>query len=143
MSFRKQQVESLLKRAISQVLTQKLSDPRVTGMVSVTRVEVSPDFHNAFVYVTILPEKAEKTTLHGLKHAVGHIYNAVCKLVALKTVPKMEFRLDKAFKKEAAVLGAIRRGLDQEKPRDPARGDAAGASELFSSPEPSSEDQAP
>ncbi len=117
MSFRKQQVESTLKRAVSQVLTQRLSDPRVTGMVSVTRVDVSPDFHNAIVYITVMPDTVQQTTLHGIRHAVGHIYKLVRDQVALKTLPNLEFRLDTAFKKEAAVLSAIRRGMEQEEMR--------------------------
>lgn len=141
MSFRKQQVESTLKRAVSRVLTQKLSDPRVTGMISVTRVDVSPDFHNALVYISVLPESAQKNTLNGLKHAVGHIYKSVRALVALKTVPNLEFRLDAAFKKEVAVLGAIRRAVEREEKGVAAR--AGSTADLTDSPspqEPSPED---
>lgn len=124
MSFRKQQVESLLKRTVSQVLARQISDPRIVGMVSITHVDVSPDLHEALVYVSILPEKYQKRTIAGLRHATGHIYTLVRKAVALKTVPRLDFRLDESIKKEAAIFDAIQRGLAQEGPKPSADDDA-------------------
>lgn len=108
------QVESTLKRAIAKVLTQKLSDPRIVGMISVTRVSVSPDMHDAYVYISVLPAQHEATTLYGLKHATRFIHSLVCKEVSLKTVPHMEFRLDDSLKREAGVFDAIRRAAERE-----------------------------
>ncbi len=114
MSYRKKQIESTLQRAICQVLARRLSDPRVVGMVSVTHVDVSPDRRNAFVYVSVLPDKYEKRSLGGLNGAAGHIYSLVCKHVAMRMVPRLEFRLDKSLKKQENVYDAIRRGIDQD-----------------------------
>jgi len=114
MGYKKQQVESTLKRSISRVLSRRLSDPRVLGMVSVTRVDVSPDLHHALVYVSVLPDKFGPKSLHGLRHAVGRIHSLVRKDVAMRVVPRLEFRLDDSLKKQASVFDAIRRGLDQE-----------------------------
>ncbi len=110
MSHRKQQVESLLKRVVSDVLTRKLSDPRVIGLVSVTRVEVSPDLHEATVSVSVLPEKRQRKTLSGLRHAAGHIHSLVCKAVQMRVVPHLAFRLDESIKKQDAVFDAIQQG---------------------------------
>lgn len=114
--FRKQQVESALKRIVGKVLAHQLSDPRIVGMISVTHVDVSPDLHNASVYVSVLPEKFERRTLQGLQHATRYIHSLVCKGVAMKSVPHLEFRLDKTMKKEAAIFDAIRRGIEHETP---------------------------
>lgn len=108
------QIESALKRAISQVLMQKLSDPRVTGMISVTRITVSPDLHDAYVYVSVLPARSQTQTLNGLRHAGTHIYQKVCELVKMKRVPHLDFRLDESIKKQAQVLEAIRRGREKD-----------------------------
>jgi len=113
MSFRKLQVESLLRRTISTVLTQKLSDPRIEGMISVTKVTVSPDFHDAYIYVSVLPDKFEAKTLHGLRHASRYIHRLVADEVAMGSVPQLDFRLDHGLKKEAAVHAAIRRAREQ------------------------------
>lgn len=111
MSRRISQIESTLKRAIAQVLQRQISDPRITGMVSITEIKVSPDLHEAYVYVSVLPEKHQTKTLNGLRHAARHIHALTCKLVALRTVPHFDFRLDESLKRQAAVHEAIQQGL--------------------------------
>jgi ribosome-binding factor A len=110
-AHRQAQIESTLHRAISRVLSQQLSDPRVQGMISVTRVTVSPDRHDAFVHVSVLPVEHEKRALAGLRHASGHIHALLCKAVSLKTVPRLDFRLDQSLKKQAVVLEDIARAV--------------------------------
>ena len=114
MSYKKQQVESTLKRTISRIVTQRLSDPRIEGMVSVTRVDVAPDGHQALVYVSVLPDKSGPKSLHGLRHAAGRIHSLVSKNVAMRYVPRLAFRLDESLKKQATVLEAIQRGIQQD-----------------------------
>ena len=116
MSHRQQQLESTLQRAISQVIAQRLSDPRIAGLVSITRVQVSPDRHNAYVYVSVLPEEHEKLTMHGLQSATGRIQTLLRKAVAVRTLPALEFRLDKSIKKEAAAQHAIHQAMENEPP---------------------------
>ena len=107
MSHRKSQIESTLRRAISKAITQQLSDPRVVGMVTITRVDVSPDLHEAYVYVSVLPEKFQRKTVAGLIHAAGHVRSLVRKQVRMRHVPRFDFRLDETLKKEAAIFQAI------------------------------------
>ena len=119
MSHRQEQAESTLMRAISQVLQRQVSDPRITGLVSITRIQVSPDLKDAYVYVSVLPEQHQNKTLHGLRHAAGHIHSLVRKLVAMRSVPKLDFRLDESIKKQAAVEQAIREGLERTEQEQP------------------------
>jgi len=114
MSYRKKQTESALVRAISQVLVRDISDPRIVGMVSVTRVDMSPDKRRAKVYVSIIPEQYTSKTFHGLRHAASHIYSKLCHVVAMRSVPRLEFCLDETLKKQAAVFEAISLGIERE-----------------------------
>jgi len=107
MSHRKEQAESVLTRAISEVLSRDLSDPRIMGLVSITRVDLSPDHRYAKVYVSIMPDKYEARTIAGLQAAAGHIFARVRPKVAMRTVPKLQFLLDKGLKKEAEILHLI------------------------------------
>ncbi len=118
MSHRIEQAESLLHRAVAQVLQRQVSDPRIMGLVGVTRVKVLPDFKRADVYVTVMPEQYEKRTLAGLRHATIHIQGKVNKLVALRTVPHLRFELDRSIKNQAAVESAIRTGIERSGPTD-------------------------
>ncbi len=113
-SHRKQQIESTLKRLVSRVLSRGLSDPRITGLVSVTQVDVAPDGHEATIYVSVLPEKDQSRTIHGLSHAAGYISSIVRKEVAMRTVPHLRFCLDESLKKQASVFEAIESGLAKE-----------------------------
>ena len=114
MSYRKQQVESTLKRTISQVLSRRLSDPRIVGMVSITRVDVSPDMHNATVYISVLPDTYQRRSLGGLRHAARHIHSLVQSAVAMRTVPRLSFQLDESLKKQNEIFEAIDRGMRQD-----------------------------
>ena len=113
MSQRQKQVESLLQRAVASVLQRGLADPRIKGLVSITRVDVSPDLKSANVLVSIMPENHESATLHGLQAASHHIQQQIKKLVALRQVPHIRFKLDQDLKKQAAVLAAINEGMQR------------------------------
>jgi len=113
MSHRKQQIEAQLQRVISDVLARDLSDPRVVGMVSITRVDVAPDLHEAAIYVSVLPEKYEKRTINGLRHAAKHIHSLVFKRMSIRRVPRLDFRLDDSLKRSEQVYDAIHRGMQQ------------------------------
>jgi len=115
MSHRKSQIESTLKRAISELLISRLSDPRIVGMVSITRLKVSPDLHDAYVYVSVLPDHHQQKTLQGLRHAAGHIQSLLLKQVKMRTVPRLNFCMDQSLKKQTAILDAI--DQDQQRSR--------------------------
>ncbi len=119
MSNRLKQIESELKKALSQVFLRKLSDPRIEGMISITRVQVSPDLHDAFVYISVLPDKHQKKTLYGLRHAATYIHRLVSDEVAIKTVPHLDFRLDDSLKKQAVVFEALARAREKTRPLPP------------------------
>lgn len=116
MSSHLEQVASLLKRAIQDVLSRGLSDPRVRGLISVTEVKVSPDLANASVGISILPEEHSKLTLKGVQHAASHIRSQVSASVALRRVPRLAFHLDESLKKQAAVHAAISKAVGESDP---------------------------
>ena len=119
MSHRKQQIESTLKRVVSKVISRGLSDPRIAGLVSVTTVDMSPDCHQATVYVSVIPQAYESRTVHGLNHAAGYIQSVVRKEVVMRSAPHLRFKIDGSLKKQAAVFDAIEAGLNQEDQRQP------------------------
>jgi len=116
MNIRKQQIESTLKRAISQIIARKLSDPRVVGLVSVTGVKFDMATREAAVSVSVMPQRHESRTLHGLQSSAGRIQSLLSQTVSLKTVPHLRFMLDDTLKKQDAVYEAIDRGLARERP---------------------------
>lgn len=111
MSQRQKQIEELLKRTVATVLQRGLADPRIKGLVSVTRVECSVDLKTAKVFVSVMPEEHEAITMHGLTDATRHVQQQVKKAVALRLVPHIRFVVDQDLKKQAAVFAAIDEGM--------------------------------
>ena len=98
MSHRKQQVESSLRRAVATVLSQQMSDPRITGMISVTRVEVSPDLTHARVHVGVLGDERERRkSLEALERAAGFVRHELARRRRIRQVPEIDFRYDKGL----------------------------------------------
>ena len=86
-------VNSELQRVISHVINFELKNTKVTGLVSVTRVRITPDFSYAKVYISIYGSKV-KDTLEGLKSSSGFIRTRIASEVNLRVTPQLVFEYD-------------------------------------------------
>ncbi len=107
MSHRLAQVASSLHRILAKTLGKGLGDPRIRGLVSISRVTVSPDMHHADVFITVMPEQHEKLTLEGLQAGQVYIQNLVKPQLPMRLMPQLHFKLDTKLKAEMGVLKAI------------------------------------
>ncbi len=108
MTQRTEQIASVIRVAVQRVLTRGLNDPRVRGLISVTKVEVTPDLSDAKVHVSIHPEENSKLAMHGLQSAAGFIQGEIGKDVATRRMPRISFRLDESLKKQAVIESGIK-----------------------------------
>ena len=92
------------------ILSRGLNDPRVRGLVSVTKVDVSPDYAEAIVWCSVLPEEHGALSIKGIEHAAAWIRRTAASRVSLRRMPRLSFRLDNSLKKQAEVLSAINEG---------------------------------
>ena len=83
-----------LKKELSKVITFELKNPDVTGMVSVTKVKITPDFKYAKVYVSLLNSKSNEKTMQGLKDSAGFLRTQLANTVNLRITPQLVFELD-------------------------------------------------
>lgn len=83
-----------LKKEISHILTFELKNPNVTGLISVTRAKITPDFKYAKVYVSVLNSKDVAKTMQGLKESSGFIRSQIAKTINLRITPELVFELD-------------------------------------------------
>ena len=107
MNPRAEKVASLLQREVAQTIQRDLSDPRLEGLVSVTRVKVTDDLRQAMIFVSVLPHRHESKVIAALTDGTRHIQKLTQPRVALRTMPRLEFRLDETLKKQADVMAAI------------------------------------
>lgn len=83
-----------LKKEISHIITFELKDPNITGLISVTKVKITPDLKYAKVYVSILNAKNQEKTLKGLQDSSGFIRTKIAKTINLRITPQLVFELD-------------------------------------------------
>ena len=102
-SNRFERINEEYKKEISNIIDNKLKNPNVTGMISVTKVKVTNDLKYAKVYVSILNSKNIKDTLAGLKKSSGHIRSELAKKVNLRTTPEIIFELDDSLEYGAKI----------------------------------------
>ena len=109
MSRRTERLASMIHRELSMVILRELNDPRLVGLPSITRVEVSEDISSADVYVTVMGSEGKQTAaLNALKHSAGLMRSRLTKVMEIRQVPFLKFHLDEGLKKEMAILETLR-----------------------------------
>lgn len=96
-------VDEELKREISNIISFELKNPKVTGMISVTKAKVTPDLKYAKVYVSILNSKNVKETMANLKKSSGFIRTELAKRINLRITPELVFELDESLEYGARI----------------------------------------
>ena len=86
-----------LKKEISHVITFELKNSNITGLISVTKVKITPDLRFARVYVSLLNSKSKTKTMAGLQNAVGYIKSQIAKKINLRVTPDLHFELDETI----------------------------------------------
>lgn len=107
-----------IQRELS-ALIRSVKDPRVTGMVSVTAVETTPDLRYAKVFISVLDKSDSTQVLKGLKSASGWLRRELGRALQLRYTPELQFERDDSIDKGAHILDMLR---DPEvvKPANPA-----------------------
>ncbi len=89
-------------------LLPTVKDPRVSGMISVTAVETTPDLKYAKVYISALDKSAEDQVLKGLKSAAGYLRRELGRALELRSTPELSFVRDDSIDKGAHILQMLR-----------------------------------
>ena len=98
--------EEIQKSLADKLRTVK--DPRVSGtMISVTRVETTPDLRFAKVYVSFLEENKAEDALKGLKSAAGYLRRELSSDLKLRHTPELQWALDDSISYGARMLKLI------------------------------------
>jgi len=140
LSHRLEQLSSAIERGVREVFARGFSDPRISGLITITGVRVLPDLSQVIIKVSVLPEEKAQLTLHGLTSAARHIRHEVGELISTRTLPHFQFRLDDSLKREAALLRELDRVREDLATRPPP---PAPPTDTPAAPRPSTEDLAP
>ncbi len=102
---------------------RSLKDPRVSGMVSITRVDATNDLRYARVYVSVLDKEREKDVLKGLKSASGFLRRELGRALQLRYTPELQFAGDDSIQHGAHILELLRREEEKDAARAPRTGE--------------------
>lgn len=92
-------VAEQVQRELADLIRFEVKDPRV-GMVTITEVEVSPDYSHAKVYFTLLGTGAQvEAAGHGLASAAPFLRHALGRLIRLRVTPELHFVYDESIER--------------------------------------------
>ena len=100
-------------------LIPNVKDPRVTGMISVTAVDTTPDLRYAKIYISVLDKSDSAQVLKGLKSASGWLRRELGRALQLRYTPELTFVRDDSIGKGAHILDMLR-NPEVVKPANPA-----------------------
>lgn len=111
MSERTAKVEGLIKEAAATfVLHEANTDP----MITITRVDISPDLRRALIFFTTIPEEKQSNAEIFLKRSAGDFRHFLKQHAALKRIPHIEFMLD-AGERHRQHIDEVIRDIEAEK----------------------------
>lgn len=106
-------LQQLILEIVAETIQREIRDPRI-GVVSVTRVKLSPDLSRARVYWSVLGEDAtQRTTERGLQDALPVIQRAVASGLRTRITPRLALQFDETLEKSIR-LEAIFHDIHQE-----------------------------
>jgi ribosome-binding factor A len=112
-------------RAVVAEAIVELRDPRI-GIVTVTGVLVSPDLHDARVFVSVLgSEKKRRNAMSGLESARKVVQARLARELNMKRTPQLAFEYDPSIEhgvRMTKLIDALE--LAPETPSDDAPGDS-------------------
>ena len=112
---RPDRVAEAIREEVARFLNEKAKDPRITGMVTVTAVEVTRDLRTAKVFVSILGDGDRARTFEGLNSLAGHLRARIGKGLGLRSAPEILFRNDESVAR-AARIDALLTQIKENRP---------------------------
>lgn len=108
-------LNSLLKEVVSDVIRQELSNPKISPLLTITRVEITSDLHYAKVYFSVIgDDKTKKETLEALSAASGFIGFTSSKQVVMRHFPELTFLIDEGVDNQMKI-DKILHDIEEEK----------------------------
>ncbi len=118
-STRQIRINDEILRETATIIRNELKDPRIGGMISVTKVDTTSDLKYSKVFVSVLGSDAVKSdTMDGLKSCSGFIRKELARRINLRYTPELKFilddSLDNAFKIDSLIREANKNSSSDE-----------------------------
>jgi len=116
---RSDRVAEQVRRDLADLIQSELKDPRV-GMISLTAVELTPDYAHAKVFFTTLDAEHLEEVERGLKRAAGFLRRELGRRIHIHTLPELHFVYDSSLERGASMSLLIDKAaaLSDQTPED-------------------------
>jgi ribosome-binding factor A len=103
---RSDRVAEQVRRDLADLIRTELKDPRV-GMISLTAVELTPDYAHAKVFFTTLQAEHLAEIEQGLRRAAGFLRRELGRRIHIHTLPELHFIYDASVERGASLSQLI------------------------------------
>ncbi|MCR9076991.1 MAG: 30S ribosome-binding factor RbfA [bacterium] len=117
MRKRSLQIASNIQRELQNRLARGLADPRIKGLITVTRVELSDDLKHAKAFISVMPEKHAKIAMHGLTSATRRLRKDVMDRIHIKEMPTLRLVYDEGHKAQMDVMALLEKDRQEREGR--------------------------
>src|SRR5689334_16742495 len=101
---RSDRVAAAIRQEVATFLTEHAKDPRLTGLVTVTGVDVTRDLRHAKVFVSVMGSETDRaSTFDALASIAGHLRSRIGKALRLRLAPEISFRQDESVAHAARI----------------------------------------
>lgn len=125
---RAQRIGDQMQRELAQLILREVKDPRVSGLVTVTAVEVSRDASHAKVFITVMGAEIDaesiRLSVKVLNNASGFLRMQLGKAMKLRSVPNLRFHYDESVIRGAQLSALIERAVTEDRQHDDEETDA-------------------
>ena len=113
MSKKVKQINELLKRTIGEIILKDFDSPK-EALITITRVETTPNLIKSNVFINVIPQKVEKDIIASLRKYIYYIQQKVNKKLKIRPVPKIIFITEKDIDKAIRIEGLLTK-IEKEK----------------------------
>ncbi len=104
---RSQRVVEQIRRELAELIRLEVKDPRV-GFITLTDVEITPDYAHAKVYFTSMTGEADvPEILQGLRRASGFLRRELGRRVRIHTTPELHWHYDRSVEEGSRLSKLI------------------------------------
>ena len=115
MSRRTDRINEQLREEISMLLTRSIKDPRLNGVISITRVVSSNDLRSARAYVSVMGnDQTKQEALAGIRSAASFLRRELRDRINMKHTPFLTYELGDSMEEADQLI----RLMNQVKPEN-------------------------
>jgi ribosome-binding factor A len=108
MTRRTERLNQQIQAEISDLLRKHVNDPRLSGLISITRVDISRDLRDAKIYISAIGERSSREDiLKGFNSAAGFLRRELAHRLSTRVAPLLEFVFDDSIERGVKLVSLI------------------------------------